>query len=242
MKKTLIKQLTAFAGAIALASFASLSAIAQTTQSPTGGAETTPGATTPGTTTTPGATTPGTTTPSTTPSTTTPGITAPSTTTTPGATTAPTSPQANANIVELASSSSSFQTLVQAVEAAGLAEILAGEGPYTVFAPTDEAFAELPAGALQRLLLPENRELLRQVLAYHVVEGKIPSSEISTGTVDTMYGGVSIRVDGGQVIVNDASVIQPDIQASNGIIHGINRVLLPPQVQEQLGAAEVEAQ
>lgn len=239
MKKNLIKQLTAFAGAIALGSVASLPAIAQTTtQSPTGGTETTPGMTTPGTT-TPGATTPGMTPPATT---TTPGATTPATTTTPGATTAPTSPQADANIVELASSSSSFQTLVQAVEAAGLGEVLAGEGPYTVFAPTDEAFAELPAGALQRLLLPENRELLRQVLAYHVVEGKIPSSEISTGTVDTLYGGVSVRVDGDRVIVNDASVIQPDIQASNGVIHGINRVLLPPQVLEQLTAAEVEAQ
>lgn len=145
---------------------------------------------------------------------------------------------ATGNIVETAVSSGSFDTLVQAIEAAGLSETLTGEGPYTVFAPTDEAFAALPPGVLNALLLPENQGLLARILTYHVASGELTSDQIATGAVETVDGGaIAVRVtDDNQVIVNDGSVIQADIVASNGIIHAINRVLLPPDIQEQLGA------
>ncbi|MCD8485337.1 MAG: fasciclin domain-containing protein [Desertifilum sp.] len=235
MKKTLVKQFAALVSAIALGTGVGVSATAQTPQPLPDSPQTAPETITPEA--TPG-TAPGTTTPEaipgTAPGTTTPGVTPE----TPGAE----APQeATGNIVELASSNGSFQTLVQAVESAGLAELLAGEGPYTVFAPTDEAFAELPEGLLERLLLPENREILQQILAYHVVQGEIPSSEITPGTIDTLFGGIAVDVDGDRAIVNDASVIQADIQATNGIIHAINRVLLPPQVQELL-TSQLEAE
>jgi len=138
------------------------------------------------------------------------------------------------SIVEVASGSSSFNTLVQAVQAADLGDTLAGEGPYTVFAPTNEAFSQLPAGTLEYLLQPENQDILREVLTYHVVPGEITSSEITTGGVDTLGGGVAVAVTDSGVVVNNASVINPDIQAGNGVIHGINRVLIPEALQQQL--------
>lgn len=141
---------------------------------------------------------------------------------------------ADANIVELAAGNESFNTLVQAVEASGLTNTLAQEGPYTVFAPTDEAFAELPDGALEFLLRPENQGLLQQVLTYHVVPGEVTSNQLSTGSVDTLGGGVSILLDDGRVIVNDGSVIQADLQASNGVVHAVNRVLLPTELRQAL--------
>ncbi|MCG6135552.1 MAG: fasciclin domain-containing protein [Nostoc sp. LLA-1] len=152
----------------------------------------------------------------------------------PGAATTTTGTSANANIVELAASNESFSTLAQAVQEAGLADTLSGSGPYTVFAPTNEAFADLPDGALEFLLQPENRSLLQQVLAYHVVPGSVTSAQLSTGPVSTLGGGVSIRVDPDRVIVNDGSVVQPDIQASNGVVHGVNRVLLPRELRQAL--------
>ncbi|HIK16180.1 MAG TPA: fasciclin domain-containing protein [Leptolyngbyaceae cyanobacterium M33_DOE_097] len=140
-------------------------------------------------------------------------------------------------IVGVASGSQSFKTLTQAIQAAGLTDLLSEEGPYTVFAPTDEAFAQLPDGALQFLLLPENRDLLRQVLAYHVVPREVASNQIKTGAIKSIGGGLAVRVTSdNRVIVNNASVIQPDIQANNGVIHAVNRVLLPETLQRQLAS------
>jgi uncharacterized surface protein with fasciclin (FAS1) repeats len=134
-------------------------------------------------------------------------------------------------IVEVATTNGSFNTLVSAIQAADLVETLSGEGPYTVFAPTDEAFAALPAGTLDKLLLPENKEALTQVLTYHVVPGDIPASDIKTGAVATVEGGdVDISADAGEVTVNGAAVTQADVTASNGVIHVIDAVLLPPSL------------
>lgn len=141
------------------------------------------------------------------------------------------------SLVDVAANSQSFATLAQAIQSAGLAETLSGEGPYTVFAPTDEAFAELPSGALEMLLQPENQSLLQQVLQYHVVAGELLASEITDGGLDTLNGGLAVRVaDDGRVIVNDASVVEPDIQASNGVIHAVNRVLLSPPLRDEVTA------
>ncbi|MUG93987.1 fasciclin domain-containing protein [Scytonema sp. UIC 10036] len=148
---------------------------------------------------------------------------------------------ASGNLVELASTNQSFSTLAQAVEAAGLANTLAS-GKYTVFAPTDEAFNNsLPQGAVEFLLKPENRTLLRQVLTYHVVPGEVTSNKLSTGSVNTLGGGVAVRVTPERVVVNDGSVIQPDIRAKNGVIHAVNRVLLPEQLRQTI-ASRLETQ
>ncbi len=134
-------------------------------------------------------------------------------------------------IVEVATANGSFNTLVSAIQAADLTETLSGEGPYTVFAPTDEAFAALPAGTLDKLLLPENKETLSKILTYHVVSGAVPSSDIETGTVATVEGGdLDVTANAGDVSVNDATVSQPDVTASNGVIHVIDAVLLPPDL------------
>jgi uncharacterized surface protein with fasciclin (FAS1) repeats len=133
------------------------------------------------------------------------------------------------DIVETAVSAGQFQTLVAAVQATGLVEVLKGEGPYTVFAPTDDAFAKLPAGTVENLLKPENKEQLVAVLTYHVVPGKVMSSDIAgkTAKVATVEGGkLSIDATDG-VKVNDANVISADIEASNGVIHVIDTVVLP---------------
>lgn len=132
-------------------------------------------------------------------------------------------------IVEIAASNPSFTTLVQAVQAAGLVETLSGEGPFTVFAPTNEAFAALPAGTLETLLRPENRETLRRILTYHVVPGAVKSTDIRPGTVATAEGSpVRLNVANGRVTVNEATVRAADVEASNGVIHVIDRVILPP--------------
>ena len=142
----------------------------------------------------------------------------------------------NKNLVEVAVASDSFDTLVQAVQAAGLADTL-GNGSYTVFAPTDEAFAQsLPEGSLELLLKPENKDLLRQVLSYHVTKGKVTSNQLQTGTVDMLYGGVAVRVTPGKVVVNNASVTNANIAASNGVIHAVNRVLLPQQLRQTIAS------
>lgn len=140
------------------------------------------------------------------------------------------------NIVEVASSNSSFNTLVQAVQAAELANTLSGEGPFTVFAPTDAAFADLPTGALDLLLLPENQDLLQRVLQYHVVPGEVTSGELSTGKVESLNGGLAVLVTDSSVIINDASVVQPNIQASNGVIHVVSRVLMPRELRNDIVA------
>lgn len=140
------------------------------------------------------------------------------------------------NLVQLAQASGSFKALLQAAQTAGLLDTLASKGPYTIFAPNDGAVAALPQGVVSAALRPENKELLREVLLYHVVPGRVTSSQLKTGTVKTLGGGVAVRVASGKVIVNNASVILPNVQASNGVAHVINRVLIPENIQEKYAA------
>ncbi len=141
----------------------------------------------------------------------------------------PAASTASGDIVAVASANPTTSTLVKAVSAAGLAGTLQGAGPYTVFAPTDDAFAALPAGVLDKLLLPQNKAALTQILTYHVVPGEVMSTDIKPGPVKTVEGqDVVITTDGGVVKDNDATVSKADIDASNGVIHLINKVLLPP--------------
>lgn len=155
--------------------------------------------------------------------------------TTPSNLPANTSSQNLVNLLQQVSRSGSFNTLAQAVQAAGLTDTLRTTGgEFTIFAPTDEAFAALPPGTLQALLRPENRGLLRQVLAYHVVPGEVTSSELTTGGVRTLGGGIAVRVTPDRIVINDGSVIQPDIQAANGVVHVVNRVLLPRELRQRL--------
>jgi transforming growth factor-beta-induced protein len=140
-------------------------------------------------------------------------------------------PEATAGtIAEVAAADGRFTTLLTAIEAADLSETLAGEGPFTVFAPTDEAFAALPAGTLDSLLLPENQAQLQAILLYHVVAGEVLAEQVVTlESADTVGGqSVTIRVEDGRVFVNDSEVTITDIPASNGVIHVIDAVLLPP--------------
>jgi uncharacterized surface protein with fasciclin (FAS1) repeats len=137
-------------------------------------------------------------------------------------------------IVEVASGNESFSTLVQAIEAAGLVDTLSADASYTVFAPTNAAFEALPEGTLEQLLQPENQEVLSQILTYHVVPQELPAAEVVSGDVETVAGQpVTVNVDDatGDVSVNNATVVQVDVQASNGVIHAIDQVLLPPDVQ-----------
>ncbi len=134
------------------------------------------------------------------------------------------------DIVDTAVEAGNFTTLAAALEAAGLVETLKGEGPFTVFAPTDEAFAALPEGTVESLLEPENRDQLTAILTYHVVPGSVMSGDLSDGMeAETVNGApVTISTDDG-VMVNDATVTAADIEASNGVIHVIDSVLLPPE-------------
>ena len=139
-------------------------------------------------------------------------------------------PAAAGDIVAVASEAGSFSTLVAAVQAAGLVETLQGEGPFTVFAPTDDAFAALPAGVLDKLLLPENQDVLVKILTYHVVAGKVMAADVTAGEVATVEGqNITLATDGG-VTVNGANVVTADVEASNGVIHVIDAVILPPDV------------
>ena len=132
------------------------------------------------------------------------------------------------DIVDTAVGAGSFTTLVAALQSAGLVDTLQGEGPFTVFAPTDEAFAALPEGTVETLLLPENKDKLISILTYHVVPGKVMSSDLSNNMMAaTVQGGqIKIITEGG-VTVNGANVITADIEASNGVIHVIDSVILP---------------
>ncbi len=131
-------------------------------------------------------------------------------------------------IAELTSSSASFEILAAALAAADLTETLSEAGPYTVFAPTDEAFEALPEGAVEQLLLPENKDVLAQILSYHVVPGELFSEDLETGVISTVEGS-DIAVEVGDVVtVNNANVVVPNVEASNGVIHIIDRVILPP--------------
>jgi uncharacterized surface protein with fasciclin (FAS1) repeats len=137
--------------------------------------------------------------------------------------------QAKGNdIVAVASSAGSFNTLVAAVKAAGLVETLQGPGPFTVFAPTDEAFAKLPTGTVEDLLKPENKAKLAGILTYHVVPGQVMAAEVKTMKVKTVNGKeLDVKVIDGAVTVDNAKVIKTDVAASNGVIHVIDTVLLP---------------
>ena len=131
-----------------------------------------------------------------------------------------------ADIVDTAVSAGQFNTLVKAVQAAGLVDTLKGKGPFTVFAPTDEAFAKLPAGTVEALL--QDKEKLAKVLTYHVVPGKVTASQVKPGDVKTVQGqALKVRTDGGKVMVDNARVIKADVMASNGVIHVIDTVVLP---------------
>jgi uncharacterized surface protein with fasciclin (FAS1) repeats len=135
----------------------------------------------------------------------------------------------DADIVDTAVAAGNFTTLAAALEAAGLVETLKGEGPFTVFAPTDAAFAALPAGTVEDLLKPENKDQLVAVLTYHVVPGKVMSTDLSEGLkAATVQGSeVTITLEGGPK-VNGAVISTPDVAASNGVIHVIDSVILPP--------------
>ena len=133
-------------------------------------------------------------------------------------------------IVDVAVGAGNFTTLVAAVTAADLVETLSGEGPFTVFAPTDEAFAALPAGVLDALLLPENKAILAQILTYHVVSGKVLAADVTDSDVATVEGQTIKLSTANGVTVNGATVVAADVMASNGVIHAIDAVILPPGV------------
>ena len=135
---------------------------------------------------------------------------------------------AKEDIIAVASGAGSFKTLVAAVKAAGLVETLQGSGPFTVFAPTDEAFAKLPEGTVADLLKPENKAKLVGILTYHVVPGKVMAADVKTMKAKTVNGQeLDIKAADGKVTINDAKVIKTDISASNGVIHVIDSVVLP---------------
>jgi uncharacterized surface protein with fasciclin (FAS1) repeats len=133
------------------------------------------------------------------------------------------------DIVDVAVEAGSFTTLAAALQAAGLVDTLRGDGPFTVFAPTDEAFAKLPAGTVESLLKPENKQQLVDILTYHVVSGKVQAKEVvKLDSATTVEGSdVAIQVKNGAVFVDNAKVVKADIAASNGIIHVIDSVILP---------------
>ncbi len=133
------------------------------------------------------------------------------------------------NIVETATAAGSFTTLVAAVKAAGLAETLSGSGPFTVFAPTDDAFAKLPAGTVEGLLKPENKDKLVAILTYHVVPGALMAKDVVDGSkLMTVQGQeLSLSIDGSKVMVESAMISKTDIAASNGVIHVIDSVVMP---------------
>ena len=132
------------------------------------------------------------------------------------------------NIVETAIEAGSFKTLVAAVTAAGLAETLQGEGPFTVFAPTDEAFAKIPADTITDLLKPENKEKLTGILTYHVVSGKVLAADAAKLTTAKTVNGQEIKIDATDgVKINDATVTTADVETSNGVFHIIDTVLMP---------------
>lgn len=132
-----------------------------------------------------------------------------------------------ATVVAIAAGNKDFSTLVAAVKAAGLVDTLNGDGPFTIFAPTNEAFSKLPKGTVEDLLKPENKEKLTSILTYHVVAGKVMAADVKAGKVKTLQGGeLEIAVKNG-VTVNGAKVVKTDIVGKNGVIHVIDTVVLP---------------
>jgi uncharacterized surface protein with fasciclin (FAS1) repeats len=152
------------------------------------------------------------------------------TTEAPAETTEAPAPEGPGTIVDIASGNPDFSTLVELVVAAGLADTLAGEGPFTVFAPTDEAFAALPEGLLDALLLPENKDILTQILLYHVVAGAAVTSDmVEPGEVTMADESVAtLSAEGDALFINDAEIVTVDVMASNGVIHVIDAVIVPP--------------
>lgn len=148
---------------------------------------------------------------------------------TPSASPTKTSTAASGNVVDVAAANGSFKTLTAALKAAGLDKALASEGPFTIFAPTDEAFAALPEGTVEELLKPENRDTLITILTYHVVSGENTSKTLKSGEAETLEGAaVEVKVSSNGVMVNDANVVTADIPATNGVIHVIDKVIMPP--------------
>lgn len=151
---------------------------------------------------------------------------------------APTAPKKTSavkagNIVQVAVSNGSFKTLVAAVKAAGLVETLSGKGPFTVFAPTDAAFAKLPEGTIAELLKPENKATLVKILTYHVVAGKVGAKDIKSGSVlaKTVEGNsIKVTKNSKGVVIDNSKVVAADVKASNGVIHVIDTVLMPPDL------------
>lgn len=138
----------------------------------------------------------------------------------------------NKNIIELAVGTESLSTLVTAVKAAGLVETLSGDGNFTVFAPTNDAFNNLPEGVLETLLKPENKEKLTAVLTYHVLASKVLSTDLKDGMTAATVQGDNISVDlKSGAKINDANVAAADIKASNGVVHVIDKVILPPSLK-----------
>jgi len=138
---------------------------------------------------------------------------------------------ADKDIVDTAVGAGQFETLAAALGAAGLVDTLKGKGPFTVFAPTDDAFAKLPAGTVENLLKPENKDQLTAILTYHVVPGNVMAADVvKLSEAETVNGKkVNIKVEGDTVMINDAKVVSADIAASNGVIHVIDAVILPPE-------------
>lgn len=136
---------------------------------------------------------------------------------------------ANKDIVDTAVAAGSFKTLVAAIQAADLVDTLKGPGPFTVFAPTDDAFKKLPAGTVESLLKPENKDKLRAILTYHVVSGNVTAAQAMKLTSATTVNGQELKISSrdGTVMINDAKVVKADIHASNGVIHVIDTVILP---------------
>ncbi|NJL80615.1 MAG: fasciclin domain-containing protein [Richelia sp. RM2_1_2] len=150
-------------------------------------------------------------------------------------TTPPVTPGATVDddIADVVEDNPSLKTLANLIDEADLEDTLDDDGPYTLFAPSDQAFAAIPEATRQRLLQPENRDTLRQVLTYHVVQGNLRANQLQSGEVQTLANNpVNVQVDqaSNQVRVNEATVTQPDIQASNGVIHIIDQVILPPNL------------
>jgi uncharacterized surface protein with fasciclin (FAS1) repeats len=137
----------------------------------------------------------------------------------------------NQDIVDTAVGAGQFKTLAAALTAADLIETLKGPGPFTVFAPTDEAFAKLPAGTVENLLKPENKAKLTAILTYHVVPGAVKAAQVTKLSEAKTVNGAMVKVStkDGKVMINDATVVKADIPASNGVIHVIDKVILPPE-------------
>ena len=145
----------------------------------------------------------------------------------------------NQDVVDTAVDAGQFKTLATALKAAGLVETLKRPGPFTVFAPTDEAFAKLPAGTVENLLKPENKAKLTAILTYHVVPGAVKAEQVTKLNEAKTVNGAMVKVssDAGKVMINDATVVKADIAASNGVIHVIDKVILPPESLSAVGTS-----